>query len=65
MFKPCEFNREHKVSSFDKFLDYHNSENLYDYFPGIRNRVALDLSNALSHLRKDDVVHRDIKLANI
>ena len=70
MHKPCEFNfcpfnSEHKVSSLDKFLDYYHSENLYGYFLGIKNRVALDLSKTLSHLNKNDIVHRDTKLANI
>ena len=61
----CPFHREHKFSSLDKFLNYYNLENLHDYFPSIRNRIALDLSNALSYLGKDDIVHREIKLANI
>ena len=70
VFKLFEFDfrlfvRDRKISSLDKFWYYLNSENLCDCFAGIGNCITVDLSNALSYLHKNDIMHTDIKPANI
>ena len=70
MMDSCEFdfepfNADKKVSSLDQFLSYMKEQDIFVSFPGIGNVIAKDVVRAVSYLLSGDIVHRDIKAANV
>ena len=52
-------------NSLDQLLQYLSTEDLFTYFPGILNAMAIDIGKGLAHLHENNLVHRDIKPGDI
>ena len=42
-----------------------NEEDIFDSFPGIGKKITSDIVRAVPYLHSRDIVHRDIKSANV
>ena len=70
MMELCEFSfipfgGTEVVNFLDKLLILMSEESYFTCFPGIGNVTARDITNAIVYLHRNDIVHKDIKPANI
>ena len=70
MMELCEFSfipfgGAEAVNSLDKLLILMSEESYFTCFSGIGNVIARDITNAIAYLHGMDIVHIDIKPANI
>jgi serine/threonine protein kinase len=58
------FGSEEKVSSLDKLLKFLDRQGLIEKLP-LAKKIARDVANGVHFLHQRDIVHRDIKTANV
>ena len=64
-FSFISFGGRETVNSLDKLFILMREESYFICFPGIKNVIARDITNAVAYLHGRDIVHRDIRPANI
>ena len=70
MFEPCEFSvklfqGDQSCHSLDKFLKYLAKNELLDFFQGNCDEITNDILQYIIYIHSENIVHRDIKSANI